>query len=129
MTVDRARNGTEILRTEGLSKRYGRVIAVSDMNLSVLAGEVFGFLGPNGSGKSTTVGMLLGLIRPTRGRALAFGSDMAKHPWPALRRIGAVIETPAFYPYLSGYDNLRALGIALGGVPASRVDEMLELVG
>ena len=119
----------EILRTEGLSKRYGRIQAVSDMDLRVYKGEVYSFLGPNGSGKSTTVGMILGLVRPTRGRALVFGDDMSTHPWPALRKIGAVIETPAFYPYLSGYNNLKALAIALGGVSNARIDEMLELVG
>jgi len=124
-----ASEGREILRTEKLWKQYGRITAVADMDLQVFDGEVYSFLGPNGSGKSTTVGMILGLVRPTRGRALAFGSDMASHPWPALRRIGAVIETPAFYPYLSGYDNLRALAIVLGGVPRTRIDEMLELVG
>jgi ABC-2 type transport system ATP-binding protein len=121
--------GREILRTEGLWKQYGRITAVADMHLQVFDGEVYSFLGPNGSGKSTTVGMILGLVRPTRGRAIAFGADMATHPWPALRKIGAVIETPAFYPYLSGYDNLRALAIALGDVPRPRIDEMLELVG
>jgi ABC-2 type transport system ATP-binding protein len=121
--------GREILRTEGLWKQYGRITAVADMRLQVFDGEVFSFLGPNGSGKSTTVGMVLGLVRPTRGRALVFGSDMATHPWPALRRVGAVVETPAFYPYLSGYDNLRALSIMLGDIPAARIDEMLEMVG
>ncbi len=121
--------GREILRTEGLWKQYGRITAVADMHLEVFDSEVYSFLGPNGSGKSTTVGMILGLVRPTRGRAIAFGSDMATHPWPALRNIGAVIETPAFYPYLSGYDNLRALAITLGGITNARIDEILELVG
>jgi len=121
--------GREILRTEGLWKQYGRITAVADMHLQVFDGEVYSFLGPNGSGKSTTVGMVLGLVRPTRGRALVFGDDMATHPWPALRRIGAVIETPAFYPYLSGYDNLRALAMSLGDIPDARIGEMLELVG
>jgi ABC-2 type transport system ATP-binding protein len=119
----------EILRTEGLSKRYGQIQAVSDMNLRVYNSEVYSFLGPNGSGKSTTVGMVLGLVRPTKGRALVFGDDMATHPWPALRKIGAVIETPAFYPYLSGYSNLKSLAITLGGITNARIDEMLELVG
>jgi ABC-2 type transport system ATP-binding protein len=127
--VGRVSEGREILRTEGLTKRYGRIAAVTDMDLRVFDSEVYSFLGPNGSGKSTTVGMILGLVRPTRGRALVFGSDMATHPWPALREIGAVIETPAFYPYLSGYDNLKALSIALGGIPKGRIEEMLELVG
>jgi len=128
MTSDRLAPGTEILRTQGLTKRYGKITAVIDLDLHLLTGEVFSFLGPNGSGKSTTVGMMLGLVRPTRGRVCAFGSDMALHPWPALRRIGAVIETPAFYPYLSGYDNLRALAIMLGDIPAARIDEVLEMV-
>src|SRR5438067_7995868 len=115
--------GREILRTEGLSKRYGRILAVDDMNLRVFDGEVYSFLGPNGSGKSTTVGMILGLVRPTKGRALVFGDDMATRPWPALRRIGAVIESPAFYPYLSGRDNLKTLSIALGDIPKGRIEE------
>jgi ABC-2 type transport system ATP-binding protein len=68
-------------------------------------------------------------VRPTKGRVVAFGSDMALRPWPALRRMAAVIETPAFYPYLSGYDNLKALAIMLGDIPGARIDEMLELVG
>src|SRR5438105_12514990 len=119
----------EILRTEGLWKRYGEVTAVADMNLRVYEREVFSFLGPNGAGKSTTVGMILGLVRPTRGRALVYGNDMATHPWPVLKRIGAVIETPAFYPYLSGYDNLRQLAITLGDIPKARIAEMLDLVG
>ncbi len=125
----RVSQGREILRTEGLSKRYGALEAVIDLDLRVYDSEVYSFLGPNGSGKSTTVGMILGLVRPTQGRALVFGDDMAAHPWPALRKIGAVIETPAFYPYLSGYNNLKALAMALGGIPNARIDEMLELVG
>lgn len=120
---------SEILCTEDLSKRYGRITAVDSLNIRLLQGEVYGFLGPNGSGKSTTVGMMLGLIRPTNGRVLAFGNDMTLHPWPALKRIGSVVETPAFYPYLSGYDNLKAIGMMLGDIPAQRIDQMLELVG
>ncbi len=119
----------EIVRTEGLTKHYGRIAAVSDLDLQVYDNEVFSFLGPNGSGKSTTVGMILGLVAPTRGRALVFGHDMATDPWPALQRIGAVIESPAFYPYLSGYDNLKSIAMMLGGIPNKRIDEMLELVG
>ncbi|HEY7801901.1 MAG TPA: ATP-binding cassette domain-containing protein [Dehalococcoidia bacterium] len=119
----------EILRTEGLWKQYGALTAVADMNLRVYEREVFSFLGPNGAGKSTTVGMILGLVRPTRGRALVLGDDMATHPWPALRRVGAVIETPAFFPYLSGYENLKTLAIMLRDIPESRIEAMLELVG
>ena len=81
--VKKTPNASEVLCTEDLSKRYGRITAVESLNIRLLRGEVFGFLGPNGSGKSTTVGMMLGLIRPTNGRVLAFGSDMTLHPWPA----------------------------------------------
>ena len=119
----------EILRTEALWKQYGALTAVADMNLRVYEREVFSFLGPNGAGKSTTVGMILGLVRPTRGRALVLGDDMATHPWPALKRIGAVIETPAFFPYLSGYENLKTLAIMLRDIPETRIEAMLELVG
>ncbi len=120
---------TEILQTDHLSQSYGKIEAVKDLNLHVFDSEVYSFLGPNGSGKSTTVGMILGLVRPTRGRALVFGNDMTVNPWPTLKRIGAVIEAPAFYPYLSGEDNLKTLAIMLGDVPDKRIDEMLELVG
>ena len=119
----------EILRTEGLAKHYGPIEAVAGLDLSVYSGEVFGFLGPNGSGKSTTVGMILGLIRPTGGRALVFGNDMSRNPWPTLKRIGAVIEAPSFYPYLSGSDNLKVIAKAVGDITNQRIDEMLELVG
>ncbi len=121
--------GREILRTEGLWKQYGAVTAVADMHLRVYEREVFSFLGPNGAGKSTTVGMILGLVRPTKGRVLVFDTDVATHPWPVLKRVGAVIETPAFYPYLSAYDNLKTLTIALQDVPKGRIEQMLELVG
>lgn len=129
MSANVSSKGQEVLRTEGLWKRYGRITAVADMNLQVFDGEVFSFLGPNGSGKSTTVGMLLGLVRPSAGRALVFGNDMATHPWPTLKRVGAVIETPAFYPYLSGRDNLRSLAVALGDIPRKQIDRVLEIVG
>ena len=119
----------EVLRTEGLRKRYGAIEAVAGLDLRVYKGEVFSFLGPNGSGKSTTVGMILGLVKPTAGRALVFGNDMSTHAWPTLRRIGAMIEAPAFYPYLSGYDNLKVITMALGDIPDERIDDTLELVG
>ncbi|HEY8491512.1 MAG TPA: ABC transporter ATP-binding protein [Dehalococcoidia bacterium] len=118
-----------VLRAERLTKRYGRITAVKDVSFAVRPGEVFGFLGPNGAGKSTTVGMLLGLVRPTSGRIHGFGADLATDPWGVLRHVGAIIEGPAFYPYLSGRDNLRILARAIGGVPDRRIDELLELVG
>ncbi|MEA2528776.1 MAG: type transport system ATP-binding protein [Thermomicrobiales bacterium] len=129
--AQQAQGGTApiLLRTIGLTKRFGAIVAVDGLDLEVRSGEVFGFLGPNGSGKSTTVGMILGLIRPTAGRIEFRGRDLAAQRTAATRAIGAIIETPAFYPFLSGRDNLRALSIAAGGVPERRIDELLELVG
>jgi ABC-2 type transport system ATP-binding protein len=117
-----------VLRTTGLTKYFGKLAAVKDLNLELRYGEVFGFLGPNGAGKSTTVGMLLGLITPTAGDIEIFGLRLTEHRWSILRRIGAIIEEPSFYPYLSGWDNLEALARAIGGIPGSRITEVLERV-
>lgn len=113
--------------TEHLTKRYHQRVAVDDLNLEVQQGEIFGFLGPNGAGKTTTVGMLLGLVRPTSGRAIVLGHDVAQEPEQALRGVGAMIEAPAFYPYLSARDNLRVLARA-SARPARHIDEVLALV-
>ena len=117
-----------VLRTTGLTKRFGELEAVKDLNLELRRGEVFGFLGPNGAGKSTTVGMILGLIAPTAGSIELFGLKLKGNQWAALRRVGAVIEEPAFYPYLSGWDNLEALARAIGGIPRAKITEVLERV-
>ncbi|GAB4201242.1 MAG: ABC transporter ATP-binding protein [Roseiflexaceae bacterium] len=113
--------------TEGLTKRYGERTVVDSVDLQVAHGEIFGFLGPNGAGKTTTIGMLLGLIRPNAGRAVVLGHDIQQQPGPALAGVGAMVETPAFYPYLSGRDNLRVLARA-GGLPDAAVETVLERV-
>jgi len=120
--------GDVILRTIGLTKRFGSLEAVKNLNLELRRGEVFGFLGPNGAGKSTTVGMILGLIAPTAGSIELFGEKQDGHRWPALRRIGAIIEEPAFYPYLSGWDNLAVLAKSIGDIPKGKITEVLERV-
>ncbi|MFZ0215625.1 MAG: ABC transporter ATP-binding protein [Candidatus Dormiibacterota bacterium] len=117
-----------ILQTEALCKRYGSRLAVDHLNLRVLRGEVFGFLGPNGAGKTTTIRMLLGLIRPTSGRVELFGRDLAAHRAQVLPRVGALIEAPALYPYLSGRANLRAFAGPLAGISSERIDEVLRTV-
>src|SRR6266536_1516593 len=91
-----------IISTNRLTKAFGRLVAVNDLHLQVMRGDVFGFLGPNGSGKTTTIRMLLGLIRPTAGRAIIFGMDNSCQLSAILQHIGAIVETPVFYPYLSG---------------------------
>ena len=124
-----SREGDDIiLHTSGLTKRFGKLEAVKDLNLELRRGEVFGFLGPNGAGKSTTVGMILGLVAPTAGQIELFGLMLNGNRWAQLRRVGAVIEEPAFYPYLSGWDNLEALGRAIGDIPKTKITEVLERV-
>jgi ABC-2 type transport system ATP-binding protein len=113
--------------TDGLSKRYGRQLAVDGLSLEVPAGVVAGFIGPNGAGKTTTMAMLLGLVRPTGGSATVLGADIA-HPAAYLGRVGALIEAPAFWPGLTGVENLRALAL-LGGHDESRIPEVLALLG
>ncbi|GAB2858635.1 ABC transporter ATP-binding protein [Actinoallomurus bryophytorum] len=114
-----------LVETAKLTKIYGRRRAVDDLDLRVRAGEVYGFLGPNGAGKTTTMKMLLGLIRPTSGTAEVLGAPPGDPA--ALAKIGMLVETPAFYPYLSGRDNLRVLA-RYAAVPESRIDAALETV-
>ena len=116
-----------VIRTHGLTKRYKDVVAVSELNLEVQRGDVFGFLGPNGSGKTTTIGLMLGLLMPNGGNVEILGLDVRKDK-DVLRQVGAMAETAAFYPYLSGYDNLRVLAL-MSNVSPSRIWEVLELVG
>ena len=116
------------LRLSGLTKRYGERLAVDHLDLEVKQGEVFGFLGPNGAGKTTTIRMALGLIRPTDGEVQILGHDLDLHRAEILPRVGALVEQPALYNYLSGRDNLRAIADTLGGVSEQRIDEVLELV-
>jgi len=118
-----------ILETVGLTKAYGKRVAVNGLNLEVLRGEVFGFLGPNGAGKTTTIRMLLNLIAPTSGEVRLFGQPLVTHAGKLLPYVGALIEQPSFQSYLSGRDNLVAAGGYTGGVPARRIDEVLEIVG
>jgi ABC-2 type transport system ATP-binding protein len=117
-----------VIRTDGLVKSYGRVRALDGLSLEVPRGVVYGFLGPNGAGKTTTMRILTGLIRPDGGSIELFGRSYTRRDRKALREVGALIESPAFYPYLSGRDNLRVLA-GTGAPPApGRVDEVLEIV-
>jgi ABC-2 type transport system ATP-binding protein len=114
-----------LIEVSGLTKRYGDTLAVDGVDLTVLPGEVYGFLGPNGAGKTTTLRILTGLIAPTSGDVRVLGGAPGRAD--VLGRTGSMIESPAFYPYLSGLDNLRLLA-EYAGVPRKRIDEVLELV-
>jgi ABC-type multidrug transport system ATPase subunit len=124
-----ARTGEVVLRTRNLSKQYGQRLAVNNLSLEVQRGEIFGFLGPNGAGKTTTIRMALNLIAPTDGSVEILGQDIASHGARILPRVGALVEQPALYLYMSGLDNLKAVASVLGGVPAERMDFVLDLVG
>ena len=100
------------VRTQGLTKRFGRQTAVAGIDLAVPRGAVYGFLGPNGSGKTTTIRMLLGLVQPTAGEREVLGLAMPDHLPRVLPRVGALVEGPAFHPYLSGRANLARLDAA-----------------
>ncbi|HVS50663.1 MAG TPA: ABC transporter ATP-binding protein [Candidatus Dormibacteraeota bacterium] len=116
------------IRAIGLSKSYGKRLAVDKLDLQVDRGELFGFLGPNGAGKTTTIRMALGLIAPTGGSIEILGLEVRSHRSQVLPRVGALVESPALYGYLSGRDNLRAIGNLLGGASEKRIDEVLDIV-
>ena len=122
-----------MIRTQGLSKRFGRVLAVDDLDLAVDEGDVYGFLGPNGSGKTTTVRMLLGLVLATTGTVEVLGQAMPARAAEVLPQVGALVEGPAAYPGLSGRANLALLdAMGVGGTRsdrARRVDDALDQVG
>ncbi len=117
-----------VLQTGDLTKIYRRRTVVDRLSLTVERGDIFGFLGQNGAGKSTTIRMALGLVRPTSGRVSVLGFDMARRPLRALRRVGAIVETPAFYDNFSGRENLRMLAAMSGGAETKRIESVLDLV-
>lgn len=117
-----------VLESRQLTKTFRRHTVVDGLSLIVESGDIFGFLGQNGAGKSTTIRMLLGLVRPTSGRVIVLGQDMSRHPMRALKRIGAIVEAPAFYENFSGRQNLRMFSAMSGGAEQGRIDSVLELV-
>ena len=128
MTLTNSGSGLA-LATHGLQKQYGSRVALAGLELSVPAGVVYGFLGPNGAGKTTTMRLLTGLIRPDAGTIELLGRPFGGRDRHRLFDVGALIESPSFYPYLSGRENLRALAAAGAPVPRTRIEELLELVG
>ena len=120
---------TPAIEMVGLTKQFGRHRAVDSLNLAVSPGSVFGFLGPNGAGKTTTIRMLLGLIRPTNGGGRILGHDIEQERGAILPHVGAIVESPAFYPILSGRDNLRVFARTAGKEDGRSIARGLEQVG
>lgn len=119
-----------VIEIANLNKRFKSIVAVNDLNLKVLKGDVFGFLGPNGAGKSTTIRLLLSLISPDSGTINIFGESLKEQRKKILGKVGAIVEKPDFYNYLTGYKNLEILSKLSGTkVKRSRIYELLELVG
>ena len=116
------------VETDGLTKRYGEIVAVDRVELAVETGDIYGYLGPNGAGKTTSLRMLLGLIRPTEGSARLFGRDPLVDGAKALQGVAGFVEGPRFYPYLSGRRNLMLLADYDEPRSRSRIEEVLELV-
>lgn len=123
------RSSEVVLRLQNLTKKFGERLAVDNLSLDIHRGDIFGFLGPNGAGKTTTIRMLFGLITPTSGNVTILGKTLKTERAHVLPRVGALIEVPALYLYMSGRDNLRAVASALGGVPNARIDAVLDIVG
>lgn len=118
----------EIVKTQMLTKKYGGEPCVSNLDMSVREGRIYGFLGPNGAGKSTTLKMLLGLVRPTGGEIDIFGKRLTpKNRLDILRRIGSLIESPSYYGHLTAWENLRIYQTILD-IPKSNIDEVLKIV-
>ncbi|MGM9978614.1 MAG: ABC transporter ATP-binding protein [Clostridium sp.] len=117
-----------VLEVTGLKKKLGKREIIKGINLSVKEGEIFGFLGPNGAGKTTTIRMLVGLIAPNEGEIKICGKDIQKNKEEALKNVGAVVENPELYKYLSGRENLMQIA-RIRKVSKEEVDSLIELVG
>jgi len=118
-----------VIQLKNVSKQFGQRVAVQDLTLTVPRGEIYGLLGHNGAGKSTAIGMMLGQVWPTRGEVKVCGYDVTSHRAQALRKVGAIFESPAFYDYLSGWRNLEILSSYTASTPAERIREVVEWIG
>jgi ABC-2 type transport system ATP-binding protein len=118
-----------MIRLSNLQKKFGQRLAVENLTLEVPAREIYGLLGHNGAGKSTAIGMMLGQVWPTRGKIEVCGFDVTAQRQRALRKVGAIFETPAFYDYLSGWRNLEILSTYTAPTPPERIREVIAWVG
>lgn len=117
-----------IVSLRGVTKRIGRNTIIDNLTFDVPKGEIFGFLGPNGAGKTTTIRMMVGLMSITQGEVLIKGKNIKTEFEQAIRHVGAIVENPEMYKYLSGYDNLVHFARMVPGVTKERIDEVVKLV-
>lgn len=130
ITLHRILSSSPIIQVKDLSKDFGEIKAVDRLSFAVPAGQVYGFLGQNGAGKSTTIRMMLTLIRPTSGSIEIFGMNLQKHRKEILRQVGAIIERPDLYKYLTALENLRIFAAMSGvRVPEKKLMDQLQMVG
>lgn len=120
---------TPVVQLQNATKKIGRNTVVDGLTFDIPAGEIFGFLGPNGAGKTTTIRMMVGLCRITGGDILIQGHSITKSFKKAIRHVGAIVENPDLYPYLTGYQNLKHFARMVPGVSHSRILEIAEAVG
>src|SRR6476661_7771672 len=128
MPTEATHSSNMAVAVDGLTRRYVAFTAVDAVTFTVGRGEVFGFLGPNGAGKTTTIRMLVGLVRPSAGTVVINGHDLAREREAALRALGCIVESPDFYDYLSGRENLEHFARMVGPEAFARIDSVARLL-
>lgn len=118
-----------ILQLKNVSKTLGNKVVVNDISLDIYAGEIFGLLGPNGAGKTTTIRMLVGLLSITEGKILLNGVNIKKEFEQAISQVGAIVENPELYDYLTGYQNLIHFSRMSGNVSKERINDIIQIIG
>lgn len=119
----------DILVVKNLKKSFGKFKVVDNISFTVKKGDIFGFLGPNGAGKTTTIRIMLGLLKPDEGNIYINGKNIKDDFYNAISNVGALVEGPAFYNYMTAEENLEAFGVYSGNISKQRIQELLDLVG
>lgn len=129
MEQQKSRDETIVLKVKNLTKKYGERVAVNNLNFDMKKGEIFGFLGANGAGKSTTMKMLSGIANPTSGEIFICGKSLTKNFEKAIINLGGMVETPQFYPYLTGFQNLKYFASLYSNISKQKIMDIVALVG
>ena len=119
----------EAIKLINLSKKIGRKEIIKDLNFEINPGEVFGFIGPNGAGKTTTIRMIVGLMSISKGDVQIFGKSIKKNYAEAVGKVGAIVENPEMYPFMTGRQNLKHFARMIPGIKKERIGEVIAIVG